>query len=154
MDQAIATAPPRKSLIETVVTYFNDFGVLKETRKEYWGIQIINFLDCTSYFSLLTIATVFLSHDLGLDDKHAGYSTALFTSATSLMLFVSGTFTDWLGIRKSLTISMWSMLLLRVGVVFVGLTPSLPHRGLLASILLLLMAPFMAAIQTVFQSSC
>src|SRR5499427_9559934 len=116
MSAPIATAE-KKSAAEMIVAYFRDFRVLKETRKEYWGIQIINFLDCTSYFSLLTIATVFLSHDLGLDDKHAGYSTALFTSATSLMLFVSGTFTDWLGIRKSLTISMWSMLLLRVGVV-------------------------------------
>src|ERR1700747_2860112 len=38
--------------------------------------------------------------------------------------------------------------------VVIGLTPSLPHRGILASVLLLLMAPFMAAIQTVFQSSC
>jgi MFS family permease len=137
-----------------IVAYFRDFGVLKETRKEYWGIQLINFLDCTCYFALLTIATVFLSEDLGLNDKQAGYSTALFTSATSLMLFVSGLYTDWLGIKRSLTISMTAMLLLRLGVVVVGISPGLPHRGLLASVLLLLMAPFMAAIQTVFQSSC
>jgi len=151
---ATGAGPAPKSLSEIIVTYFKDFGVLKETRKEYWGIQIINFLDCTAYFALLNIATIFLSQDLGLDDKHAGYSVALFTSATSLMLFVSGTCTDWLGIRKSLNISMWSSLLLRLGVVFVGLTPSLPQRGLLAGILLFLMAPFMAGIQTVFQSSC
>src|ERR1041385_6898463 len=111
MDQAIASSPPRKSLIETAVSYFKDFNVLKETRKEYWGIQLINFLDCTCYFALLTIATVFLSEDLGLNDKQAGYSTALFTSATSLMLFVSGLYTDWLGIKRSLTISMTAMLL-------------------------------------------
>jgi len=143
-----------KSAWEMMVAYFRDFGVLKETRKEYWGIQVINFLDCTFYFALLTIATVFLSEDLKLNDRQAGYSTALFTSATSLMLFVSGLYTDWLGIRKSLTLSMIAMLLLRLGVVVVGLVPSLPHRGLLASALFLLMAPFMAAIQTVFQSSC
>ena len=151
---AEATPTSPKSAGQMIVAYFRDFRVLKETRKEYWGIQLINFLDCTCYFALLTIATVFLSEDLGLNDKQAGYSTALFTSATSLMLFVSGLYTDWLGIKKSLTISMFSMLVLRLGVVFVGLTPSLPHRGLLASGLLLLMAPFMAAIQTVFQASC
>jgi len=39
--------------------------VLRETRAEYWGIQLINFLDCTAYFALLTIAAVFLSDDLG-----------------------------------------------------------------------------------------
>jgi hypothetical protein len=137
-----------------IVSYFKDFGVLKETRKEYWGIQLVNFLDCTFYFALLTIATIFLSEDLGLNDRWAGYSTALFTSATSLMLFVSGMYTDWLGIRKSLNLSMVAMLVLRLGVMVVGLTPSLPHRGILASVLLLLMAPFMAAIQTVFQSAC
>lgn len=143
-----------KSAWDLMAAYFHDFGVLKETRKEYWGIQIINFLDCTFYFALLTIATVFLSEDLGLDDKQAGYATAIFTSATSLMLFVSGLCTDWLGIKKSLTLSMLAMLALRVGVVVVGVVPSLPHRGLLASVLFLLMAPFMAGIQTVFQSAC
>src|SRR5260370_39559630 len=108
--QSLATTEPPptspKSAGQMMVAYFKDFGVLKETRKEYWGIHLINFLDCTCYFALLTIATVFLSEDLGLNDKQAGYSTAIFTSATSLMLFVSGLYTDWLGIRRSLTISM------------------------------------------------
>jgi MFS family permease len=139
---------------EMIAAYFRDFGVLKETGREYWGIQIVNFLDCTFYFAMLTIATVFLSEDLGLNDKQAGYATAVFTSATSLMLFVSGLYTDWLGIKKSLRLSMAAMLILRLGVVVVGLVPTLPHRGLLASGLFLLMAPFMAGIQTVFQSSC
>jgi len=53
-------APARRSATEMMVGYFKDFGVLKETRAEYWGIQIINFLDCTAYFALLTIASVFL----------------------------------------------------------------------------------------------
>src|SRR6516164_4588585 len=98
MQQATAapTAPASKSAGQLVIDYFRDFAVLKETRTEYWGIQIVNFLDCTFYFALLTIATVFLSQDLGLDDKQAGYATALFTSATSLMLFISGSCTDWL----------------------------------------------------------
>ena len=155
MEPSTATPPAAaKSAGEMIVAYFKDFSVLKETGTEYWGIQIVNFLDCTFYFAMLTIATVFLSEDLGLNDKQAGYSTALFTSATSLMLFVSGLYTDWLGIRKSLQLSMVAMLVLRLGVVVVGLVPTLPHRGLLASGLFLLMAPFMAAIQTVFQSSC
>ncbi len=151
---ATADAGRNKPASELIIGYFRDFKVLRETGPEYWGIQIINFLDCTFYFALLTIATIFLSEDLGLDDRWAGYSTAIFTSATSLMLFVSGMYTDWLGIRRSLTISMVSMLALRFGVVIVGLAPTLPHRGIIVSILLLLMAPFMAGIQTIFQASC
>ena len=154
MQPSTAAPPtPSKSAGEMIAAYFRDFGVLKETRAEYWGIQIINLLDCTFYFAMLTIATVFLSEDLGLDDKQAGYITAIFTSATTLMLFVSGLVTDWLGIRKSLTLSMVSMLALRLAVVVVGLMPGLPHRGILAGVLFFLMAPFMAAIQTIFQSS-
>ena len=148
-DQTVA--PKRRGAI---ASYFHDFNVLKETRAEYWGIQIVNFLDCTFYFAMLTIASVFLSEDLGVNDQNAGYAITVFTTATTIFLFFSGMFTDWLGIKKSLQGSMIGMLLLRLGVVFVGVTPSLPHRGMLAAGLFLLMAPFMASIQTVFQSSC
>jgi hypothetical protein len=154
MLQPSTAAKPSPSAGQMMLAYFKDFGVLKETRREYWGIQLVNFLDCTFYFALLEIAPIFLSHDLGLSDKQAGYSFALFTSATSLLLFVSGLFTDWLGIKKSLNLSMLAMLVLRLGMVLVAVMPGLPHRGILASVLLVLMAPFMAAIQTIFQSAC
>jgi len=143
-----------KTAGQMIVAYFRDFGVLRETRKEYWGIQIVNFLDCTFYFAMLTIATVFLSEDLGLSDRRAGYSVAVFTSATTLMLLVSGLYTDWLGIKKSLHISLAAMLVLRLAMVGVALVPGVPYRGIWASVLFLFMAPFMAAIQTVFQASC
>jgi MFS family permease len=136
-----------------IIGYFKDFGVLRETRKEYWGIQLINFLDCTAYFALLTIASVFLSDDLGLSDRAAGYSITAFTSAVSILLFFSGMATDWLGIRRSLDFSLGGQLVLRLAMVWVGLTPSLPHRGLLASVIFFLMAPFIAGLQTVFQSA-
>jgi len=61
--------------------------------------------------------------------------------------------TDWLGIRLSIYISMGMMLLLRLGIVAVGLIDTLPHRGILATVLFFLMAPFMAMIQTVFQAA-
>jgi MFS family permease len=143
----------RRSTADMIVGYFKDFGVLKETRAEYWGIQIVNFLDCTAYFALLTIAAVFLSDDLGLDDRAAGYTITVFTAATSLMLLFSGMTTDWLGIRRSLNITLGGQLVLRLAMVWVGLTPSLPHRGLLAGGIFLLMAPFMAGLQTVFQAA-
>ena len=42
-----------KSPGQAIVAYFKDFGMLKETGTEYWGIQIVNFLDCTFYFAML-----------------------------------------------------------------------------------------------------
>src|ERR1035437_278152 len=95
----------------------------------------------------------FLSDDLGLDDRSAGYTITVFTSATSLMLLFSGMTTDWLGIRRSLNIALGGQLVLRLAMVWVGLTPSLPHRGLLAGVIFLLMAPFMAGLQTIFQAA-
>lgn len=150
-----ATITPVKpeSIRELLVNYFKNFGVLKETRFEYWGIQIVNLLDSTAYFSLLTIASVFLSEDLGFDDRAAGYTITVFTAATSLMLLFSGMLTDWLGIRRSLNITLGGQLILRLAMVWVGLTPSLPHRGLLAGIIFLLMAPFVAGLQTIFQAA-
>jgi predicted MFS family arabinose efflux permease len=147
-------SPPRPTTFVGLVTqYFRDFGVLRETRREYWGIQVINLLDCTIYFALLNIASVFLSDDIGLDDKTAGYSISLFTTATTILLFFSGTVTDWLGIRTSIYVAMAAQGVLRLGVVIVGLVPSIPYRGWVATILFFLMAPFMAMIQTVFQAS-
>lgn len=146
--------PASRSAAQLIVGYFKDFDVLRETRREYWGIQIINFLDCTFYFAMLTIAAVFLSDDLGLSDVQAGFTVTVFTSATTLMLFLSGMYTDWLGIRKSMNISMIALFLLRLGMVAVALVPGLPHRGILAGVLFFLMAPFMAAVQTVFQAAC
>jgi MFS family permease len=144
----------RKTAGEMIAGYFRDFGILRETGREYWGIQIVNFLDCTAYFALLTIVTLFLSDDLHVNDAHTGYIVAGFTSAVTLLLTFSGTITDWLGIRKALRLSMSATLVLRAAMVVVGLMPSLPHRGWLAAGLLVLMAPFMAGIQTVFQAAC
>ena len=141
------------TFVSAIKRYFLDFAVLAETRREYWGIQIINIIDCTIYFALLNIASVFLSEDIGLDDTTAGKSITLFTTATTIFLFFSGTVTDWLGIRTSTYVAMGAQGFLRLGLVIVGLVPSIPHRGWVATILLFLMAPFMAMIQTVFQSA-
>jgi len=48
---------------------------------------------------------------------------------------------------------MGALGLLRLGLVAVGLMSSLPYRGTIATVLLFLMAPFMAMMQTVFQSA-
>jgi dipeptide/tripeptide permease len=60
--------------------------------------------------------------------------------------------TDWLGVRRSLNFTLGGQLVLRLAMVWVGLNPSLPHRGLIAGVILFLMAPFIAGLQTVFQS--
>ena len=149
-----ATVTPSPSPFQAVIDYFRDFGVLRDTRKEFWGIQIINFVDCTAYFALLTIASVFLSEDIGMNDTHAGWVITGFTSLTSIFLLFSGAMTDSLGIRKSVHLTMIASFLLRLGVAIVAMMPELPFRGYIVAALLIAMAPFMAGIQTMFQSAC
>ncbi len=102
-----------------IVKYFKDFKVLKETRREYWGLQLINMLDSLAYFAMFNIAVVTLSKDFGFTDAGAGWVYMLFSSLTTIFLFFSGVITDWLGIKRALYIGMIGLLLSRAGVVAV-----------------------------------
>lgn len=143
----------RKSGMEFVIDYFRDFKVLAENPKEYWGIQIVNFLDSTAYFAFLTIITIFLSNDIGFDDKNAGYVVTGVTAFVTFCLFLSGLMADWLGIKKALYVSLVGKLGLSVAVGALAFVEDFPGRNAIVVVLLLSMAPFLAMIQTVFQAA-
>ncbi len=143
----------KKSSTEIILDYFRSFKVLKETPKEFWGIQVINFLDCTSYFSLITVITLFLSQEVGLSDTNAGYIVTLFTSLVTILLLFSGVLTDFLGIRKSLYITLLSRIVTTTAVVALAAFPDAPYRVALITLAFVLMAPSAAMIQTIFQST-
>lgn len=136
-----------------VLDYFREFRILKDNPREYWGIQAINFLDCTAYFALITVITLYLSNDLGMSDENAGYVVTIATSAVTLLLLVSGLVSDWLGVRKALLLAMLSKGLLTLGMGTVGLLPPFPGRAIVVSVCFILMAPSFAMVQTVFQSA-
>ena len=102
---------------------------------------------------MLTVGTLFLSDDLGMNDVEAARTFTVLTGAVTILLTVSGFFCDWLGIRSSLRISMWSVLILRLAMLPIAMLPSFPHRGIVAVIVIGLMAPPTAAIQTIFQAA-
>lgn len=136
-----------------ILEYFRGFGVLRETRLEYWAIQFINFLDHTAYFALYGIVVVFLSDDFGLSDPDAGYVFSVFTLTVTVSLWFSGFFTDWLGIRKALVFAMLASLVLRAAIVWAALTPNLPYRVPIVCASIVAMAPFMAMTATIFQAA-
>jgi len=119
MTDACESAPScNDENVSAVKKYFQDFKVLKETKREYWGLQLVNILDCLAYFAMFNIATVTLSQDFGFSDEMAGWIYALFSGLTTIFLFFSGVFTDWLGIKKALIVAMLGLVLCRAGVVF------------------------------------
>lgn len=138
---------------EMILDYFRSFKVLKETPREFWGMQAINFVDCTAYFSLITVITIFLSQEIGLSDTNAGYIVTLFTSLVTILLLFSGVLTDVLGIRKSLGIALISRAVTTTVVVALAAFPEIPFRVPLLTTAFVLMAPSAAMMQTIFQST-
>ena len=142
--------------IATAITkYFQDFKVLRHTRSEYWGIQLINFLDSTTFFSVLTIAVILMSDDFGFSDEKAGYVITIYGSTTTICLFFSGMVTDWLGIRNAFKLAMAGQLVTRGAIMVLALRPDImpEYRGLLLTVSFFLMAPFVAMVQTVYQAA-
>ncbi len=152
MSTADVSSSP-SSFMNNIVTYFKEFRVLRQTPREYWGIQAINFLDSMAYFSLLTVITLFLSEEIRLSDTNAGYVVTVFTSLTTILLLFSGFLTDSLGIRKSMVLAYVSRALCTLTIVGLALGGDGSWRTPLIIAALVLMAPSMAMIQTIFQSA-
>ena len=150
-----------------IVKYFKDFSVLRETRREYWSLQIINALDCTAYFAMYNIIVLCLTEDFGLSEVGSGTVFGIFATTVTLSLLVSGMITDWLGIKKAMYVGLVGLLLTRVGVVIAAnlpadmaietslfsLGPEIQIRHILVTLGLFFMAPFMAMLQTCFQAA-
>ena len=147
------TGSPKKKA-NFIVQYFKDFAVLKETRKEYWGLQAINALDCVAYFAMFNIVVVMLTENYGFSDKTAGWAFTVFSSLTSIFLLISGMISDWLGIKKSLYVALSGLGITRGALAVAGVAmPNSVLRDVVVVGSLALMAPFMAMLQTVFQAA-
>jgi POT family proton-dependent oligopeptide transporter len=143
-----------------VIEYFRNFGVLRETRSEYWGMQVINFIDHTIFFAMMTIGVVFFSDapdemGWGMSDQKAGLIFTIFGSGTTICLFFSGLVSDWLGIRRSMLVNQFAMLLLRSTIVVVTIRREwFGDAGVyLMATAFCLQAPFLALSQTAFQAA-
>ena len=138
--------------MNAVQKYFADFAVLKQTRKEFWGLQGINILDSISYFAMFNIMVVTLSEDYGFSDERAGIVFGVFTVTTTIFLFISGLITDWIGIKKAIVIAQGGLATTRFVLVLAVFMPEGGIRNAVVIGSLFLMAPFMSMMQTVFQA--
>jgi POT family proton-dependent oligopeptide transporter len=151
---------PQDKKSNVIVEYFRNFRVLKETRSEYWGMQVINFIDHTIFFAVITIGVLFFSappQEMGweMSDEMAGGIFTIFGSGTTICLFFSGLVSDWLGIRKSMLINQLAMLAIRAVIVLVTLKREwFGDSGIwIMATAFCLQAPFLALSQTAFQAA-
>ncbi len=133
--------------------YFLDFKVLKDNSLSFWGVQIVNLLDLTAYFAMISILTLFLTENIGMSEVNSGYTVGAFSSVITLSLLFTGFITDILGIRKSLIIAMLIQGISRVGLVACGFIPDIPGREWIVVLMLLLTAPGMAMTATAYQTA-
>jgi len=138
---------------DAIRNYFKSFAVLKDNSPAYWGVQAVNVLDCTAYFSMISIASLFLVQNIGLSEVYSGYTITAYGMLVSFTLFGAGFITDRLGVRKSLFVAMLIQGSSRVGVLVCGFSPELPGREWLVIALLILGAPGNAMVQTAFQTA-
>ncbi|MFH1469997.1 MAG: MFS transporter [Pseudomonadota bacterium] len=145
-------APANKTAAQMMVQYFKDFGVIRDNPREYWGIQVVNFLDSLAYFAFFNMVVVFLTDNIGWNDVNAGYIFTAFTMLVTISLFVGGFVTDWLGIKRGLYVAMGMAFVARGGIMFCGLV-DFPGRAWAVIPFFLLASPSMAMTQTLFQSA-
>ena len=111
-----------------VRSYFGEFAVLKETGREFWAIQAINFLDSLYAFAFILVSTLFLTNNMGMNDVWAGAALTWLGIATSIFFFAAGPIVDRYGIKKSLYLSLAIVTVVRIGMAACGFFTGIPHR--------------------------
>ena len=113
---------------KSVSQIFRDaFNELKETTlafihapKALWGINVPYILEGLVYFGILTILGKYSSENLGLADDQSSLVYSALTGGITFAMLLLGGFSDKIGVRKSLILAFFAMVVGRVLVAFSG----------------------------------
>ena len=83
-----------------------NFRILFKASRAFWMVNSVNFGDGIAYFGILNLLTLFISQNVGFSDHMTGVSVSVFTGLVTLTMFGGGFISDWLGVRRALTLSM------------------------------------------------
>lgn len=129
--------------------YGAGFRLLKETRREFWVVQIVMILEAFARFSVLAVGVIFLQQELGLAGARADALFAMITATAAVSVFLVGPFIDWLGIRRSLLLAFGVLFALDLFIVIATSVPGMPGREQLVIGALFATGPFLAMIPVV-----
>lgn len=113
------------------LVYLRQFAVVRTLRREYWGIQVINFLDNFYNFAYSTVAVILMSQSLGFSDIGAGKVLFWMALIKGIFLFASGPIVDRYGLRSSLLTSIVVVTVMRIGLAVCVLWYLLPSQQVL-----------------------
>jgi Na+/melibiose symporter-like transporter len=100
---------------------------LAHTSKALLGVNISYVLEGLTYFGVLGLLAIYFNEFIGLNDIDAGRMVGVLTAGITLAMLFLGATVDWIGLRKSLLISLSLML---VGRIFLTIAPSTGQPGL------------------------
>ncbi|HOW50630.1 MAG TPA: MFS transporter [bacterium] len=116
-----------KAIVRELTQPFIDLG---KTSRALFGVNLTSMLEGLTYFGVLTLLAIFFNESMGLDDVTAGRTIGILTAGITIAMMFLGATVDWIGIRKTLIISL---ILMAVGRAIVTLAPSLGASGPWAS---------------------
>jgi dipeptide/tripeptide permease len=95
-----AARDEKLSLLETL-------RLLGRASRGYWGVNFVNFGDGIAYFGVLNLLVLYLQHDAGMGTHGAHIAVSTFTGIVTVGMFLGGGFiSDWLGVRRALTLAI------------------------------------------------
>jgi proton-dependent oligopeptide transporter, POT family len=102
------------------ISVWQSFKILLGSTRSFWAINLANFCDGIAYFGILNLLIPFLGTRVGMSDAAAGVTVSTFTGLVTLFMFGGGYVSDFLGVRRALSLSLG---LLGLGRVFLVLAP-------------------------------
>jgi proton-dependent oligopeptide transporter, POT family len=91
---------------EEELSLLDNFKILFGASKGFWLVNQVNFLDGIAYFGILHLMTLFISRDIGFSMNSTTIAVSTFTGLVTLFMFGGGFVSDWLGVRKAITLCL------------------------------------------------
>jgi MFS family permease len=110
-----------------IIDLTQPFVDLAHTSRALLGVNISYVLEGLTYFGVLGLLAIFFNDFIGLDDIDAGRMVGVLTAGITIAMLFLGATVDWIGLRKSLLISLSLML---VGRILITMSPGIGVSGL------------------------
>jgi proton-dependent oligopeptide transporter, POT family len=103
------------------------FKDLFHTSRALFGLNLSYLLEGLTYFGVLGYLVLYFNQYVGLDDISAGRMVGVLTAGITLSMLILGATVDWIGLRKSLIVSLLFML---AGRILISAAPNIGITGL------------------------
>lgn len=107
-------------MLKAVRAYFSEFGVLRTATRDFWVVNIIQFLESLAYFSMINVMTLYLTTNCGFSDIDSGAWVAIYTLYVTAFVLGIGSIIDVIGLRRSFLVAAGFLMVARLGM---GIAP-------------------------------